>query len=382
MDKNIVTYSRSMTVNLSKICANTCGYCNYPQNKLDQSGYELVVPYSTIKLCTAARKQGVKEVRFVSGDRPDNFAAVRARLDLWGFQSYIEYVHTVCELVFLEGLIPSIEIGYITKDELSIIRRMATAVVCMLDTVDEQILNKYAPQRTLNSRLEVIKYAGEGKVPVTTGILVGMGETIKSRKDAMEIIKHMHEKYGNIQNVVLQNYVPAKGSLNVKQGPSQKEMLDTVEMARKILPADIQLTVPAVYNPEIMPFIKLGVRDIGLFDIATDKTLDIDQAKLLATVEKQLSKENLGLQRRLPIFSKYIAENWYSRKLAQVLDKYKDMLKNAEGKAASSEQEAELTDEEELIALDDKPVKKRATAKTEPKVKKAAAKPKTKAKKK
>lgn len=382
MDKNIVTYSRSMTVNLSKICANTCGYCNYPQNKLDQSGYELVVPYSTIKLCTAARKQGVKEVRFVSGDRPDNFAAVRARLDLWGFQSYIEYVHTVCELVFLEGLIPSIEIGYITKDELSIIRRMATAVVCMLDTVDEQILNKYAPQRTLNSRLEVIKYAGEGKVPVTTGILVGMGETIKSRKDAMEIIKHMHEKYGNIQNVVLQNYVPAKGSLNVKQGPSQKEMLDTVEMARKILPADIQLTVPAVYNPEIMPFIKLGVRDIGLFDITTDKTLDIDQAKLLATVEKQLSKENLGLQRRLPIFSKYIAENWYSRKLAQVLDKYKDMLKNAEGKAASSEHEAELTEEEELIALDDKSAKKRATVKTEPKVKKAAAKPKTKAKKK
>lgn len=379
MDKNIVTYSRSMTVNLSRICANVCSYCDYPQNKLDQSGYELMVPYATIKLCAAARKHGVKEVRFVSGDRPDNFAAVRARLDLWGFQSYIEYVYTVCELVFLEGLIPSIEVGYVTKDELAIIRRMAASIVCMLDTVDDNILTKYAPQRTLNSRLEVIKYAGEGKLPVTTGILVGMGESAKSRKDAMEIIKHMHEKYGNIQNVVIQNYVPTKGNLNVKQGPSQKEMLDTVELARKILPADIQLTVPAVYNPEIMPFVKLGVRDIGLFDITPDKTLDLDdQAKLLATIEKQLKREDLGLQRRLPIFSKYITENWYSRKLAQVLDKYKDLLKNAEGKSAHKEEDEA---EEELVVIENKP-KKKPASKSEVKPKKPAAKSKVKSKKK
>lgn len=379
MDKNIVTYSRSMTVNLSRICANVCSYCNYPQNKLDQSGYELIVPYSTIKLCTAARKQGVKEVRFVSGDRPDNFAAVRARLDLWGFQSYIEYVYTVCELVFLEGLIPSIEIGYVTKEELAIIRRMSTAIVCMLDTVDDHILTKYAPERTLNSRLEVIKYAGEGKVPVTTGILVGMGESIKSRKDAMEIIKHMHEKYGNIQNVVIQNYVPAKGNLaSIKQYPTRKEMLDTVEMARKVLPEDIAITVPAVYNQEILPFIKLGVRDIGLFDITQDKTLEIDQAKLLATIEKQLKREGLGLQRRLPIFSKYIADNWYSRKLAQVLDKYKDMLKNAEGKTSESDDDLDELDDELPLALEDK-TKKNSEVKLETKPKKVT-KPKAKPK--
>ena len=383
MDKNIVTYSGAMSVHLSRICAGLCSYCNYPQNKLDQSGYELMVPYATIKMCNAAKKQGVKEVRFVSGDRPDNFAAVRARLDLWGFHSYIEYVHTVCELVFLEGLIPSIDIGYVTKEELSVIRRMSAAIVCMLDTVDDHILTKFAPTRTLNSRLEVIKNAGEGKVPVTTGILVGMGESVKSRKDAMTIIKHMHEKYGNIQNVVIQNYVPQKGMIEaIKNGPSQKEMLETVEMARTVLPADIQITVPAVYNQDIMPFVKLGVRDIGLFDITPDKTLDVDKDKLLATIEKQLKKEGLGLQRRLPIFSKYIAENWYSRKLAQVLDKYKDMLKNAEGKNVSAE---DTDDEDDDFSALEKPVKKVET-KTEvkepkePKVKKTPVKPKAKKK--
>jgi FO synthase subunit 1 len=280
-------------------------------------------------------------------------------------------------LVFLEGLIPSIEIGYITKDELAIIRRMATAVVCMLDTVDDHILTKYAPNRTLNSRLEVIKYAGEGKVPVTTGILVGMGESLKSRKDAMEIIKHMHEKYGNIQNVVIQNYVPARGHLDIKQGPNHKEMLDTVIMARKILPQDVPITVPAVYNQEIMSFIKEGVRDIGLFDVTLDKTLDVDQDKLLATIEKQLKREGLGLQRRLPIFSKYIAENWYSRKLAQVLDKYKDMLKNAEGKSAA-ENKADA-EEEDFLVKEEKP-KKKALPKTvvTPKKVPTKAKPKKK----
>ncbi|MDR1452541.1 MAG: 7,8-didemethyl-8-hydroxy-5-deazariboflavin synthase subunit CofG [Candidatus Margulisbacteria bacterium] len=339
MDKNIVTYSRSTTVNLSRICSSLCDYCDFPVNNADQAAFELAVPYSTIKHCVQAKKAGVKEVVFMAGERPDNFSAVRARLDLWGFNSYIEYVYTVCELAFLEGLLPSLNIGYIAKDEMlrnaesawNGIRRIVASVYMMLDCADEKILEKYSPRKTLQSRVETISYAGLGKVPVTTGILVGLGESERSRREALEIIKALHAEYGNIQNVILQNYQPINnGKVEIKNLVSKNEMLKTLDLARRILPRDIQITVPGADNENILDFIKAGVRDIGSYDLVEEKKNGQDHDKLLGTLKKALKKQGLGLQRRLPIFSKYILENWYSRKLAQILDRYKALLKNSE----------------------------------------------------
>ena len=352
MDKNIVTYSRSATVNLSRICSALCDYCDYPINNLDQNQFELIIPYSTIKLCAQAKKAGVKEVIFRAGERPDNFSAVRARLDLWGFSSYIEYVYTVCELVFLEGLIPAIDIGYISKDEMQIIRRMASAMYVMIDCADERILQKYSPRKTLESRVETIAYAGAGKVPVTTGLLVGMGESEKSRREALEIVKALHEEYGNIQNFILRPYVPiSNGKLEIKEEIKKSEMLRIVELARRVLPADIPLTIPGAGNQNIMSFINAGVRDIGAYDITEEKKLNLDYAKELNLLEKTLKKKGLGLQRRLPIFSKYIVENWYSRKLAQVLDRYKTLLKNFADDADLSEDLDDLLPDDMLADI-------------------------------
>ncbi|MDR1997275.1 MAG: 7,8-didemethyl-8-hydroxy-5-deazariboflavin synthase subunit CofG [Candidatus Margulisbacteria bacterium] len=330
MDKSIVTYSRSATIDLSRICSALCAYCDYPVNNLDQNQFELTIPYSTIKLCAQAKKAGVKEVIFQAGERPDNFAAVRARLDLWGFSSYIEYVYTVCELVFLEGLLPSINIGYISKDEMQIIRRMSSALYMMIDCADERILQEYSPRKTLQSRVDTIAYAGAGKVPVTTGLLVGLGESERSRREALEIIKALHAEYGNIQNVILRPYEPSNnGRFTVKDKLKKTELLRVVELARRILPHDVPITVPGVAEENILSFINAGVRDIGAYDIVEEKRRGLDYSKDLKQLEKDLKKKGLGLQRRLPIFSKYIVENWYSRKLAQVLDRYKALLKNS-----------------------------------------------------
>jgi len=386
MDKNIVTYSRSVTVSLSRICSALCDYCDYPVNNLDQHQFELTIPYATIKICNQAKKAGVKEVMFVAGERPDNFSAVRARLDLWGFSSYMEYVYTVCELVFLEGLIPSINIGYISKDEMKIIRRMSAAMHMMIDCADERILQKYSPRKTLQSRVDAITYAGDGKVPVTTGILIGLGESEKSRREALEIIRALHQEYGNIQNVVLQNYLPVNNTkMEIKNTVSKVEMLKALDMARRILPDDVPITIPGAYWPNIKSFIDAGVRDIGSYDIIEERKSGADHAKTLSTLKRTLKREGLGLQRRLPIFSKYIVENWYSRKLAQVLDRYKALLKNS----ADADLEADIEDIplEELEAVPPKtkkkPAKKVSASKPNPKPKKKApAKPKAKSRKK
>ena len=382
MDKNIVTYSRSVTVSLSRICSALCEYCDYPINNLDQNQFELIIPYATIKICNQAKKAGVKEVMFVAGERPDNFSAVRARLDLWGFSSYIEYVYTVCELVFLEGLIPSINIGYISKEEMQIIRRMSAAMYMMLDCADERILQKYSPRKTLQSRVDAITYAGDGKVPVTTGILVGLGESDKSRREAFEIIRAVHQEYGNIQNVILQNYLPINnGKMDIKNTVTKAEMLKVLDMARRILPDDVPITIPGACWPNVKSFIDAGVRDIGSYDIIEERKSGADHAKTLNALKRSLKREGLGLQRRLPIFSKYIVDNWYSRKLAQVLDRYKALLKNSE--------DADLEADIEDIPLEDAEVslpktRKKSSAKAgKPKKKaKVKTKAKTKAKKK
>jgi FO synthase subunit 1 len=248
-------------------------------------------------------------------------------------------VYTVCELAFLEGLLPSLNIGYIAKEEMlrnaegtwNGIRRIVASIYMMLDCADEKILEKYSPRKTLQSRVDAISYAGIGKVPVTTGILVGLGESDRSRREALEIIKALHLEYGNIQNVILQNYQPINNSkLEIKNLVGKNEMLKTLDLARRILPHDIQITVPGANNENILDFIKAGVRDIGSYDLVEEKKNSLDHDKTLNTLKKTLKKQGLGLQRRLPIFSKYILENWYSRKLAQILDRYKALLKNSE----------------------------------------------------
>ncbi|MDC0977781.1 7,8-didemethyl-8-hydroxy-5-deazariboflavin synthase subunit CofG [bacterium] len=333
MDKNIVTYSRSLTIDLTNVCSNQCDYCSFSINKLDQSSKEMLVPYSVIEMSQMAKHRGAKEINLVAGERPDKFAAIRDRLDQWGFHSFIEYVYTVAELVFLEGMLPSIELGSLNEQEIAFIRKIAVSMTQMIETTDERIIAKYSPNKTLNSRIDSIKNAGKNKLPVTTGILVGLGESLKSRKQAFELIKAIHEKYGNIQNVVIQNYMPIENTkISLKTGPSKNEMLRTIEQAKKILPADVVITVPAVWQKDVLSLVRLGVTDFGRFDVTTEKIKHVDLKKTLKEIEQKLKKKKLKLQHRLPIFSKYILNDWYSRKTAQVLDKYKLLLKQAEEK--------------------------------------------------
>lgn len=341
MDKSIVTYSRSVTVNLSKICFNRCAYCGYVSNKLDQTMTELAVPYNAIKMSQGCKSLGVKEVNLVSGERPDKFAAVRARLDQWGFTSFAEYIYTVAELVFLEGLFPNIDVGYLSKEEMLFLKKIVVSVTVMLDTTDEKILEKYSPNKSLANRIEMIKSAGEIKMPVTTGILVGVGESQKSRKDTLELIRDIHLTSGSVQNVVIQNFVPAPHTpLADMKPPTKQVMLEVVELARKILPEDIAITVPANTNKDILAFIKEGVYDIGRFDVTEEREQDLNYKKVIKDLETKLKPKKLKLQRRLPIFSKFIVNGWYSRKTAQLLDKYKLLLKHSE------ENEHEQEDEE------------------------------------
>jgi 7,8-didemethyl-8-hydroxy-5-deazariboflavin synthase len=333
LDNHIITYSRSVTLILSKICQNNCLYCDYKfSSKVKESGKEdLIVPYSVISLCKEAKKKGVREVTLSCGQRPDEFTAVRAKLDNWGFTSFIDYIYTIAELCFLEGLLPHLDVGYISKEEITTIRRIVTSVTISLDSVDEEFLDKIynSPHLGLNKKLEMIKNTAEGKLPVSLRMMVGFGESAKSRKETLEAIKKIQERYGNVQNVILQNFIPRPGTeMSDKKATDRNVLLATIEMARKILPPDIIISVNYAQDQgTAFSFVKAGAMDFGCFDYLEEKKNKVNYNSLLEDVSKALLKHNMKLQHRLPIFSKYIMLNWYSRKLAQVLDKYRAVLK-------------------------------------------------------
>lgn len=332
MDKSIITYSKGISVVFTQLCRNRCDYCDFYNNEED-----LAIPYSAIKSCKRARKSNAREVLIMAGERPDRSNTIRAKLDVWGFDSYIDYVYAVCELIFLEGLLPNLNIGYITEREIKIIRRIAPVFTIMLESGSQGFLSKgvhkHAPYKTLDSRIEAIRNAGIYKVPVTTGVLVGIGETQKNLKDAFEKIRDIHKELGHIQNVVIQNFVPKPHTPMAKvKPPTKTEMLAAVKLARKILPGDIVITVPLNLNPDFMPFIQAGVRDLGMVGMKYDVLAPDRSWPDMRKVERQLKAKGWGLQRRLPIFAKYIRDTWYSRKLSQLLDKYRLMIKQAEEK--------------------------------------------------
>jgi len=332
MEKNIITYSKAMNLVLTRLCVQNCSYCAFKNNEEN-----LFVPYSMIKPAKLARKEHTKEAYIVAGERPDRSNSIRSKLAVWGFESYVHYVYTVCELAFLEGLLPHLNIGYLTEEEVKVLRRIATSVTIMLECGDQKFLDTVAhPQaetKTLERQIEAIRLTTSLKWPTTTGIIVGMGESMKSRQKAFEMIRDVHKEFDGIQSVMLQNFVPHPNTpMQHQKSPTKADMLETVKLARKILPEDVVISVPLNLNPDIMPLIKAGVGDLG--HVATDyDLLAPDQGwSSLKELEKLLKKNGYGLQRRLPIFSRYVRDNWYSRKLAQMLDKYQLMLKQAEEK--------------------------------------------------
>ncbi len=327
-DTNIVTFSRALMVSLTRMCRNDCGYCGFHRKD------NLTVPYSTIKLAKMARANGAREVLYAAGERPDKFPQIRATLDLWGFDSYLEYLYTVCELGFLEGLIPVIEVGFLSPVEMKKLSEICAVVKIMLDSVDESsyaTVYPRSPGKKSELRLKSLAWAGKIKLPASTGILVGIGETKEHRRDMLKQIAEIHKEYGMIQEVVIQNFIPEKNTpFEGKEPPTKATMLDTVEMALEILQSDINVVVPIESNPDIADFIRAGIRDIGRLTEGPRQMFPQQAPLTQLQVARVVEELGFSLQQRFPLRFNAIKEGKYSKKLGQVFDAYRYKIKKDE----------------------------------------------------
>ena len=253
-ENNVLTYSKALPIFLSGMSREIYPYIGTNKKR------SLTVPYSTIKSTKQARTNGVREAYYVTGERPDKYTQIRSTLDLWGFGSYLDYLYTVCELGFLEGLIPVLDVGFLSPQEMKRLSEICALIKIVFEKTsssgaDEEGKKNF--ERKFDLQTKSLEWAGKLQIPTVSGIVVGQGETKKERKTYLERIAGVHRRHGTIHEVILQNFVPKPDSKKKqKQPPTKTLMLETAEMAMAILPDDISIIVPIALNPDIEDFIK------------------------------------------------------------------------------------------------------------------------------
>src|ERR671935_188521 len=201
-----VTFSRNLTLSLSRTCRCYCKYCAFATHRP-----HLYAPEEVERLLDDAARRGAKELLVLTGERPEVNPEVAARLRDYGHESFTSYVAWACERALERGLLPHTNIGVLDRDDLARLREVTASQGLMLESISERLMETVhagSPTKHPAVRLATIEAAGELKIPFTTGILVGIGETLEERIASLEALAVVHQRHGHVQEVILQNYVP------------------------------------------------------------------------------------------------------------------------------------------------------------------------------
>jgi FO synthase len=201
-----VTFSRNLTLSLSRTCRCYCKYCAFATHKA-----HLYAPDEVIEILDRAARRQVKELLVLTGEHPEVNPEVRLRLSDYGHEDFTAYVVWTCERALERGLLPHTNLGVLASEDLARLREVTASQGLMLESVSERLMQTVhagSPTKHPARRLETIRAAGELRIPFTSGILVGIGETPEERIASLQAIADVHAEYGHIQEVILQNFVP------------------------------------------------------------------------------------------------------------------------------------------------------------------------------
>lgn len=267
---DLITYSRKVFINLINLCRDTCSYCTY-KKEFSDTDLSILTKEQALHIATMGKRLKCTEALIVTGERPEQkYPEYREWLRKNDCSTTIEYVDQISNLILEEtGLLPHTNAGTLNYDELSLLKKTNVSLGCMLETSSERLSGKYmphefAPSKNPRARIRVLENAGKLKVPMTTGLLIGIGETLEEIVDSLILIRDINRKYSNIQEVIMQNHVP---KYNTKMGnfmpPTQDFFLLTVSLARIIMP-QMNIQVPPNLSPDYYSeYINAGINDWG-----------------------------------------------------------------------------------------------------------------------
>ena len=311
----LISYSRKVFIPLTKLCRDVCHYCTFAQ--VPRAGKPVYLsPDEVLAIARAGAAAGCTEALFTLGDKPElRYQAARDALKALGHETTISYLTAMCALVLREtGLLPHANPGVMTREEIAGLREVTASQGIMLESTSERLCRQGgvhygSPDKHPAVRLETLRLAGELKVPFTTGILIGIGETRDERIDALEAIRDLHAAHGHIQEVIVQNFrAKPDTKLADSEEPDLDDLLWTIATARLVLGPDMNIQAPPNLSPGVyQKLIDAGLNDWGGISPVTPDHVN-PEAPWPAIAELARKSADAGklLVNRLPVYPAYV----------------------------------------------------------------------------
>ncbi|MDE0064296.1 MAG: 5-amino-6-(D-ribitylamino)uracil--L-tyrosine 4-hydroxyphenyl transferase CofH, partial [Gammaproteobacteria bacterium] len=335
---NVVTYSRKVFFPLTHLCRDVCHYCTFAQVPR-----KLKAPYMSLddvlEIARHGASLGCKEALFTLGEKPElRYKAAREGLEALGFESTLGYLEHVAEAVLNEtGLLPHLNPGNMTPEELTRLRRISPSMGIMLESTSERLCRKGmphygSPDKVPAVRLQTLADAGKARIPFTTGILIGIGETRRERIESLLAIRAVHAEYGHIQEIIVQNFrAKPETKMALAPEPDLDELLWTIAMARLIFGPEMSVQAPPNLSPGVLgQIVAAGINDWGGVSPLTPDFVNPEAPwPHLDELARETALAGKHLHERLTVYPAYAQalDTWVAPQLHQpLLD-----LQDAEG---------------------------------------------------
>ncbi len=323
---NAISYSRKVFIPLTHLCRDVCHYCTFAHPaRRGERGY--LTPEQVLEIARAGERAGCREALFTLGDKPElRYAAARDELRELGHATTLSYLAAMCALVLREtSLLPHVNPGVMSREDIAMLRAVSVSQGVMLESTAERLCAKGgvhygSPDKAPALRLATLRAAGELAVPFTTGILIGIGETRGERIDALLAIRSLHERYGHIQEVIVQNFRAKTGTgMAGAEEPDLHEHMWTLAMARLILGAEMSLQAPPNLTPQYPSLIAAGLNDWGGISPVTPDHVNPEAPwPEIARLQAHTEQAGKALVERLAVYPHYAREpqRWQDASLA------------------------------------------------------------------
>jgi FO synthase len=307
----VVSYSRKVFLPLTNLCRDYCGYCIFRRDP-GQRGAHTMSPEEVLEVCRSGEALGCTEALFSLGDKPEAiFPEMRETLRRLGYRSTLHYLEAMCELVLRETrLIPHANPGLMSYEWLQRLGKVSPSLGLMLETTNASITTHAdrTPDKVPSKRISVIEDAGRLRIPFTTGILIGIGESLSDRVDALFKLRQIQDEFGHIQEVIVQNF-RAKPGIPMANWPepSNSDMLRTVAVARLIL-RDMNVQAPPNLSaPDYPQLLDAGINDWGGVSPLTPDFINPEAPwPHLLELQNQTEAKGFALKQRLPVYPAYL----------------------------------------------------------------------------
>lgn len=312
-----ITFSPKVFLPVTNLCRNRCDYCAFRRSPGDDGEWTMT-PGDIDTALRRARAVGAVEALLCLGDTPETaFPPYRTTLASFGHSSTVEYLEWAARAALELGLLPHTNAGILSVADMARLRSVNVSLGLMLENVSNRLCKKgephhRAPDKRPEIRLRMLREAGRLRIPFTTGILVGIGETRTERVEALLAIRELHEEYGHIQEVIVQNFTPHEGTrMHRVPEPGDDEVAHAVAMARLVLPSDVSVQAPPNLNATRTELLLAsGINDFGGISAVTPDYINPDRPwPEVARLADQVSALGFELAPRLPIYDRYAARS-------------------------------------------------------------------------